>query len=178
MITPVEGGMNQIVFRQTHGHTGRHLSITPRNSSMKHLAYGRIILNTAKPNESFSCGDRETGLIVLSGNATVTMEDQEVSLGQYDAIYIPRDSSVEIATRSNVDIAEFSAEVSQHYPFQVVRFSQVENDPGLKFTAGGSGSSRANPHAAGQKRGGGTAGGRVYHFGAGQLDQLASPRAR
>ena len=41
-----------------------------------------------------------------------------------------------------MDIAEFSAEVSQHYPFQVVRFSQVENDPGLKFTTGGSGSSR------------------------------------
>ena len=41
-----------------------------------------------------------------------------------------------------MDIAEFSAEVSNHYPFQVVRFSQVENDPGLKFTTGGSGSSR------------------------------------
>jgi 5-deoxy-glucuronate isomerase len=47
---------------------------------------------------------------------------------------------VKIATTSNVDIAEFSAEVSKRYPFQVVRFSQVENDPGLKFTTGGSGS--------------------------------------
>ena len=72
----------------------------------------------------------------------MTTEAKEVSLGQYDAIYIPRDSSVKIATTSSVDIAEFSAEVSQHYPFQVVRFSQVENDPGLKFTTGGSGSSR------------------------------------
>ena len=47
---------------------------------------------------------------------------------------------MKIATTSNVDIAEFSAEVSKRYPFQVVRFSQVENDPGLKFTTGGSGS--------------------------------------
>ena len=109
---------------------------------MKHLAYGRIILSAAKPEESFSTGERETGLIVLSGNAVVTTEAKEVSLGQYDAIYIPRDSSVKISTTSSVDIAEFSAEVSNHYPFQVVRFSQVETDPGLKFTTGGSGSSR------------------------------------
>jgi len=39
---------------------------------MRHLAYGRIILNAAAPAESFSTGERETGLIVLSGNATVT----------------------------------------------------------------------------------------------------------
>jgi 5-deoxy-glucuronate isomerase len=107
---------------------------------MRHLAYGRILLNAAAPAESLSTGERETGLIVLSGNASVTTEAKEVSLGQYDAIYIPRDSSVKIATTSNVDIAEFSAEVSKRYPFQVVRVSQVENDPGLKFTTGGSGS--------------------------------------
>jgi 5-deoxy-glucuronate isomerase len=97
--------------------------------------------NAAMKNIAAS-GERETGLIVLSGNATVTTEAKEVTLGQFDAIYIPRDSSVKIATTSSVDIAEFSAEVSKHYPFQVVRFSQVENDPGLKFTTGGSGSSR------------------------------------
>ena len=53
---------------------------------MKHLAYGRIILNAEKPAESFSTGDRETGLIVLSGSATVTTGAKEVTLGQYDAI--------------------------------------------------------------------------------------------
>ncbi len=137
-----EGGIDQLIFRGTDKQIGRHVSVTPGNSSMKHLSYGRIILNAEKPAESFSTGDRETGLIILFGNAIVTTEAKEVTLGQYDAIYIPRDSSVKIATTSSVDIAEFSAEVSQHYPFQVVRFSQVGNDPGLKFTTGGSGSSR------------------------------------
>ncbi len=47
---------------------------------------------------------------------------------------------MKIATASNVDIAGFSAGVSKRYSFEVVRFSQVENDPGLKFTTGGSGS--------------------------------------
>jgi 5-deoxy-glucuronate isomerase len=142
METQVDSSTDQIIFRKTHAHTGRYVSVNPENSAMKHLAYGRIILSAAKPEVSFSTGERETGLIVLSGSATVTTEAREISLGQYDAIYIPRDSSVKISTTSSVDIAEFSAEVSNHYPFQVVRFSQVENDPGLRFTTGGSGSSR------------------------------------
>jgi 5-deoxy-glucuronate isomerase len=142
MSTQEEGGIDQLIFRATDRHTGRRVAVTPGNSSMKHLAYGRIILNAEKPSESFSTGDRETGLIVLSGSANVITDAKEVALGQYDAIYVPRDSSVKIATSSSVDIAEFSAEVSRHYPFQVVRFSEIENDPGLKFTTGGSGSSR------------------------------------
>jgi 5-deoxy-glucuronate isomerase len=142
MDTHVDRGSDQIIFRKTQSHSGRYVSVNPENSAMKHLAYGRIILNAAKPDVSFSTGERETGLIVLSGNAVLTTGAKEVALGQYDAIYIPRDSSVEIATTSSVDIAEFSAQVSNHYPFQVVRFSQVENDPGLRFTTGGAGSCR------------------------------------
>ena len=84
MDTQVEDGSDQIILRKTDAHIGRYVSITPENSSMKHLAYGRIILNAAKPDESFSTGERETGLIVLSGNATVTTEANEVSLGQYE----------------------------------------------------------------------------------------------
>jgi 5-deoxy-glucuronate isomerase len=109
---------------------------------MQHLAYGRIILNPTKSAEAFSTGERETGLIVLSGQATVTVDGKEISLGQYDSMYIPRDSSVKIASSSTADIAEFSADVATRYPLQVVHFSQVQTDPGLKFSTGGSGSSR------------------------------------
>lgn len=137
-----EAGIDQLVFRKTHEHTGRHISIRPRNSSMRHLSYGRIILSAAKHSESFSTGGLETGLICLSGQADVKVEGQELSLGKYDAVYIPRDSSVEVTTRSHTDIAEFSAEVAKRYPLQLVRFSQVTNDPGLRFTTGGAGSSR------------------------------------
>jgi 5-deoxy-glucuronate isomerase len=142
MSTNAEVAIDQLVFRKTHEHTGRHISVTPGNSSMKHLAYGRIILNSSKQVESFSNGDRETGLIVLSGQATVRVDAKEISLEQYDSIYIPRDSSVKITTNSSADIAEFSAEVAKRYPLQVVHFAQVEIDPGLKFKTGGSGSSR------------------------------------
>lgn len=68
---PVVDGM---VFRKTNQHTGRHISITPSNSSMRHLAYGRIILNATRPTEAFSGGNREAGLICLSGQAVVAVD--------------------------------------------------------------------------------------------------------
>jgi 5-deoxy-glucuronate isomerase len=142
MSTQVENAVNQRVFRKTNAHAGRHISVTPDNSSMRHLQYGRIQMGDSHPAESFSTGNRETGLICLSGEATVTVEKEEMSLGQYDAVYIPRDSFVGITTKTNVDLAEFSADVSKRYPLQVVRFSQISSDPGLKFSTGGSGSRR------------------------------------
>lgn len=134
--------VGKMVFRQTHRHVGRQISVTPENSAMRHLAYGRIILNQSKHAESFSTGDRETGLVCLSGQATVTVDGKELPLGRYDSIYIPRDSSVKVATESNVDLAEFSAEVANRYPLQLVPFAKVENDPGLKFRTGGPGCAR------------------------------------
>jgi 5-deoxy-glucuronate isomerase len=142
MNTKAEVALDQMVFRKTHQHTGRRISITPGNSSMKHLAYGRIILNPSHRVVSFSNGDRETGLIVLSGQATVAVDGKEILLGQYDSVYIPRDSAVKITTSASADIAEFSAEVSGHYPLQVGPFAQVSGDPGLRFTTGGPGSLR------------------------------------
>src|SRR6266849_636103 len=135
MSTQVENAINQRVFRKTNAHAGRHISVTPDNSSMRHLQYGRIQLSGSHPTESFSTGNRETGLICLSGEARVTVErttverttaeKEELSLGQYDAVYIPRDSFVGITTKTSVDLAEFSANVSQRYPLQVVRFSEI-----------------------------------------------------
>lgn len=134
--------IDKMVFRKTNAHTGRQISVSPENSTMKHLAYGRIILNSSTPKVSFSNGNRETGLICLSGQATVKTAGSEVKLAQYDAIYIPRDSSLEVSTDSAVDIAEFSSDVEKKYPLQIVRYAEISKDPGMKFNAGGSASSR------------------------------------
>src|SRR6202050_5670357 len=142
MSTHEQALIDKMVFRKTNAHTGRHISVSPENSTMKHLAYGRIILNSSTPSVSFSNGNRETGLICLSGRATVKTAGSETKLAQYDAIYIPRDSSVEVFTDSNVDIAEFSSDVEKKYPLQVVRYAEISKDPGMKFNTGGPASSR------------------------------------
>lgn len=130
------------IFRKTNMQIGRNIFITPANSSMRHLAYGRIRLNVAKASESFSTGERETGLICLSGEATVTVDNNDVVLGRRDAMYIPRDSSVKVATKTSADLAEFSVDVANRYPLQIVRASEIAKDPGLKYSAGGAGCTR------------------------------------
>jgi 5-deoxy-glucuronate isomerase len=137
-----QGSFEKMIFRKTNGQTGRYLAVTPENSAMRHLSYGRIILNSSKPFVSFPNGDRETGLLCLSGNATVKAVGKEFEIGKFDALYVPRDSSIEISTSNSVDLAEFSSDVTGRYPLKVVRYADVQKDPGLKFVTGGPGSSR------------------------------------
>jgi 5-deoxy-glucuronate isomerase len=127
---------DKMVFRKTNAHLGRHISVTPQNSANQHLSYGRIILNAKQKSVAFDTPGRETGLIVLSGKALVKVAGQAVSLGRFDSIYVPRDSSIEVSTETQVDIAEFSADVQNKYPVQVVRFEEIQKDSGLVFSAG------------------------------------------
>lgn len=142
MTTQARPAADPMVFRNTHRQIGRHISITPSNSAMRHLTYGRIILNASTPVESFSTTGHEAGLVCLSGQAVVEVDGKEVKLAPYDAVYVPRDSAVKISCKSSVDIAEFSADVANGYSLQVVRSAEVAKDPGLTFTTGGPGCTR------------------------------------
>ncbi len=136
MSTHTQPAFEKMVFRNTNRHVGRYISVTPANSTNKHLGYGRIILNQSAPTVSFANADRETGLIVLSGEATVGVADRKIELGKFDSIYLPRDSQIKVLTTTSVDIAEFSADVEHRYPLQVVRFADICKDPTQVFTAG------------------------------------------
>jgi 5-deoxy-glucuronate isomerase len=137
-----ENGQQGMIFRNTHAQLGRRVAVDPSNSRTQHLAYGRIILNSTHPSESFAAADRETGLICLSGEATVVAGGETIQLERFDAIYIPRDTQITVTTKSAVDFAEFSADVAHHYPLQVVRYADIVKDPGLHFTTGGPGYKR------------------------------------
>jgi len=130
------------VFRKTNDRLGRHVSVTPANSPNRHLSYGRIILRDETKSAAFYTAQRETGLIVLSGSARVATAGQQFELGRHDGIYIPRDASVDVTTSDQADVAEFSADVEEHYPLQVIRYSDVEQNPSLKFNTGGPGQQR------------------------------------
>jgi 5-deoxy-glucuronate isomerase len=134
--------LEKMVFRGTHAKLGRHISVTPQNSTMRHLAYGRIRLNSSTPTVSFADSDRETGLILLSGDATVITDGKDHDLSRHDATYVPRDAEIELSTKNEADIAEFSSDVEGKYPLQLVRYAETSKDTGLKFSAGGPGSSR------------------------------------
>jgi 5-deoxy-glucuronate isomerase len=142
MTSEVQVAIDKMIFRKTNGRRGRHLTVTPGNSAMRHLSYGRIILDKSQPSVSFNNGDQETGLICLAGEALVTAAGQQVEIGKFDAIYIPKGSSIAVSTNSSADVAEFTCDVAGNYPLKIVRYADVAKDPGLKFVTGGPGSSR------------------------------------
>jgi 5-deoxy-glucuronate isomerase len=135
--------VDKMVFRKTDAQLGRFISVTPRNSTNKQLSYGRIKLNAQLSSVKFHNGNEETGFLCLSGEATVSVAGKDIAIGKYDTIYIPRGTAISVGTASVVDIAEFSAPVDGEYPLQVVRYADLEKDPGLMFSAGeGTGAAR------------------------------------
>jgi len=130
------------IFRRTNIQKGRHVSITPQNSSMKHLSYGRIILDAEISGVGFQTGESETGLICLSGECVVTVDGESNALAQFDSIYIPCSSDVQISTETTVDLAECSAEVANQYPLKVVRYAEVKDNESLSFQTGGAANRR------------------------------------
>jgi 5-deoxy-glucuronate isomerase len=142
MSTQMKQDQEHIIFRNTNAGKGRTISITPENSSMKHLVYGRIILDKDVPRVTFGTGELESGLICLSGECVITCDDVTTRIDQYDSIYLPRGSQVEVTTDTAVDLVECSAAVENRYPLQVVRYADVEKDSALRFKTGGSANSR------------------------------------
>jgi 5-deoxy-glucuronate isomerase len=139
-----------LIFSGTASQAGRFISVSPQNSSLEHLAYGRIRLDARTPRAAFATGERETALLCMRGGCTVAVAGQDHALGLHDAIYLPRGSDVEVSVRRDgdgdsdgeVDLVECSAEVAGDYPLQVVRYADVARDPALKFRAGGTATSR------------------------------------
>ena len=125
------------IFRKTNVHRGRKVCITPANSTMQHLCYARTILDASVPNVTWENGTSETALICLSGAVEAVVGDERFSLLERDSMYIPRNSSIMLESKSPADIAEFFAEVEGHYPLKVVRYLDIKEDKSLHFTAGG-----------------------------------------
>lgn len=142
MATPSAASFDKMVFRKTNSHSGRHIAVTPQNSTMRHLNYSRIILQAAQPHVPFSNGDHETCLVCLSGSSAVNTAGAEYTLERFDAFYIPRDSKIDVSTKSTVDFAELSAEVKGNYPLQVVRYAEISKDSSMSFVVGIPGSRR------------------------------------
>ena len=124
------------VVKATHKNKGRTLSVAPGVTASRNLHYGRIILGAGDAPLTFETTDRETGLICLNGSAKIVTGDDSFTLDRYDAIYIPRDSTVTVSTGGGCDLAEVAAPVEKRYPIQFVSFDEVRNDPALHFMAG------------------------------------------
>jgi 5-deoxy-glucuronate isomerase len=132
----------QLIFSGTASRKGRHVSVSPENSALAHLHYGRIRLDAQDPRASFETGGRETALLSMRGTCRVSVNGVPYDLGLHDAIYVPRGCAVDVTTDAEVDLVECAADVTGDYPLQIIRYADVVKNPALKFTAGGPSTSR------------------------------------
>jgi 5-deoxy-glucuronate isomerase len=122
----------------THRGKGRRTAVAPDNSAMRYLHYGRISLAADDESVLFANNDQETGLICLNGAAKVSAEGESFHLEQYDAVYVPRDSQIEVSASGpeGCDVAEVAAPVSRRYPLKFVAYKDVRQNPKLHLIAG------------------------------------------
>ena len=124
------------VVKATHTAKGRTNSVSPGATASRNLFYGRIRLEAGDEPITFENGTHETGLVCLNGSGSVTTGGQTFSLSRYDAVYVPRDSTIVASSDSDFDLAEFSSPVEKQYPLHLISFREIRKDPALHFTAG------------------------------------------
>lgn len=127
---------SRCVVKGTHLKRGRTRSVEPGTTASRNLFYGRIILEPGDAPIEFENGSHETGLICLNGSGEVTVGEQNFAFGRYDALYVPRDSRIEVRSDARFDLAEISAPVENRYPLQFVSFDEIRSSESLHFTAG------------------------------------------
>jgi 5-deoxy-D-glucuronate isomerase len=109
------------IIRDTAARKGRTISVAPGSAAVRHLRYGRVILDSGDSPLHVDTGELETGFICLRGSAAIDVESGTHTLGRLDALYVPRDSSIEIrAGADGCDLIEVGAPVTKRHPVQFV----------------------------------------------------------
>jgi len=122
----------------TNRGTGRRTAVAPGETAARFLHYGRITLAADDGPLTFNTNTHETGLICLNGKATIKTDGQTFQLDRYDAVYVSRDSEVEVTgdSETGCDLAEVSAPVDNRYPVKFVSYKEVRQNPKLHLIAG------------------------------------------
>jgi 5-deoxy-glucuronate isomerase len=124
------------LFRETHRVRGRQRIVDEHNTRLEYLRYGRIVLGPEGGKEAVATGEEEAAFVCLRGRGAIEADGRAFHLGQYDALYVPRDTRCLLTSDGPFDLAECSAPVSRGYPVQHVRFATVLETPGLVTHAG------------------------------------------
>jgi len=123
---------------KTHEGKGRRTAVAPGPTAARYLHYGRITLDAGDARITFNSSEHEVGLICLNGKATVRANGESFELNRYDAVYVPRDSEIEVEASdlNGCDLAEVSAPVEKRYPLKFVSYKEVRENPRLHLIAG------------------------------------------
>jgi 5-deoxy-glucuronate isomerase len=134
--------MSKIIVRGKPLQRGRTVLISPKNSVLTALAYGRIVLDQKRPSVSVASKNRELALICLKGEGEIIFGNIHHRVKPYDALFIPPRLTGEVSTDSAVDFAECSAPSRQSGEPIFVGFESVKNNTALSGTLGKQASTR------------------------------------
>ncbi len=124
------------LFRNTASANGRNISITPENSEFKAIHAGRIILGQNQSVRATNEG-RETTLLCMKGEATVTVAGESFQLSRFDGVYVSRGAEFSVSAKTSVDIVEASAPTEKTWPTKYVNFkNEVEKSDSLTLHVG------------------------------------------
>lgn len=126
----------ELIFRNIAQNKGRTISITPKTADLEYLHVGYISLDQEVPSVTFPTQGHETMLMCMYGSADIVIDGAVRTLGKYDGLYVPRDSTVIVSTGTTTGIIETSAPVSKKYPAKVVRWNDIKDDPKLHASIG------------------------------------------
>src|ERR1044072_8747786 len=115
---------------------GRRTAGAPGATAARYLHNGRSTVAEGDPAIRLNSEDHEFGLICLNGKATVKVDGEVFALDRYDAVYVPRDSDIEVDAPEGCDLAEVSAPVAKRYPLKFVSYKEVRQNPKLHLIAG------------------------------------------
>lgn len=130
------------LFRNTANKKGRNIIISPENSEFKFITYARIILDNEISSETAQNLNSETMLLVLNGEGEVIVGNNIFQVSRLDGVYIPVNEEFSIRTNSSLDIIEASAETTQSFPTNFVKYNEIKSDPTLSFEVGSQPSKR------------------------------------
>ncbi len=129
-------GRRTFIIRNTARRKGRSVFVSPKNSPLKFLSCGRIILDSRRDMVSVNSKRQEAALICLKGEAIICSGSRTYTMRPYDAMYLPRGTQYEVTTSDQVDLVESSAPSDIKGEPQFVSFGSVQNDPSLHLRIG------------------------------------------
>lgn len=123
-------------FRGTDKHEGYKEFFSPDSGDMRYLSYGRLVFSDSVSSHQFSTGGRELVLFAVKPSATVKVGGETFELAEYDMLYLPRNVDAEVTGAPGVDIAVAGSTSDKDSKPQLVRYSDISDNPDFFFDVG------------------------------------------
>lgn len=135
-MTELLSGIKPQVFRNTGQHTGWREAFSPETGAMQYLSFARFVCGDKAVTHTLETVDKEWMLFCIQPALTVKVGGNEYVLEKSDMLYLPRECTAVISGSAGCDIAASGCPAHITTEPQLVRFSDIKDDPTFFFDVG------------------------------------------